>query len=257
MATSLVLGEVRELSNVSPEIVISPCSGRVFLPSRRIKRGSLCFRFCPEQPRQGVSAMRSVSGLSVFFSLACAFCHATVSLPGEEPMRVHKDDGWSWGDPVYGQAISISTGKPAYPPSERIVLNICLRNTGTVPVRFPTDDPLLEYRIKVLLPDGKKAPTTLRGTQRFSIGTGGGGSSVLRPGRSREMRIDLTRLFDFSLAGRYTISVERTLLGPVSVEAPPRVAKSNQIKVVVDERLGNPESERDPEYRRSKRDTTP
>jgi hypothetical protein len=229
---------------------------RFFAIMSRIKRGSLCFRFCPERPRQGVSAMSSASGLSVFLSLAYAFCLATVSLPGEEPTPVHKDDGRSWGGPVYGQAISISTEKPAYPPSERIVLNICLKNTGAVPVRFPTGDPLLEYRIKVLLPNGKEAPTTLRGRQRFSIGTGGSGSSVLRPGRSREMRIDLTRLFDFSLPGTYTISVERTLLGPVSVEAPPRVAKSNQIKVVVDERLGNPESERDPEHRSSKRDTT-
>ena len=50
-----------------------------------------------------------------------------------------------------GQAVSITTDKTAYGPLEPIDLTIRLKNVGKEDVRRLVTDPLLEYKLTVLL----------------------------------------------------------------------------------------------------------
>ena len=168
------------------------------------------------------------------------------------------DGGRAWGKSIAGQAISIATDKAAYAPSQRIVLNIRLKNVGKVDVRLSRAYVLYDYDVTVLLvggrdrnaaydgptgpvqaiPENGQVPHTLLGKVRLESGRGGGHSyPVLKPGQYAAAAIDLTRLFDMSLEGKYVVSVKRSVLSGGGVA---KEATSNELEVTVDGRLGNP-----------------
>jgi hypothetical protein len=142
-----------------------------------------------------------------------------------------------WGQAIEGQALSIATKKSEYAPAERVVLNIALRNEGSVDVLAPKRSPLAIYEVRVLGPDGKEVPHTLWG-EKFSTSGKRGSMSVvcLKPGQQIFAEIDLSRLVDISVPGKYGLSVSRFVLKSGTKQG--AKAESNELEIVIDDALG-------------------
>ena len=141
----------------------------------------------------------------------------------------------TWGTAVKGQALSISTEKAAYAPGKPIVLSVCFKNFGREDVEVVKTAPLGIYRVDVLLPDGKKSPLTLFGTQREdSEGEGSKTIGALKPGEEARVELELSRLFDFTVAGKYTVSVERAVWNDGGFSSTVK-AVSNKLEITVEE----------------------
>ena len=169
-----------------------------------------------------------------------------------------QDAARAWGKPVEGQAISISTERSAYAPGDRVVVKIRFKNLGTKDVRAGTSGILNDYELAVsisegafrkrtiaaergvisLIPENGQVPHTLFGKAKLeALRHGGFFGGVLKPGEYRSAAIDLTRLFDMSLEGKYVISVQRRVWDGKEFR---KKATSNELEVAIDGRLGNP-----------------
>ena len=92
------------------------------------------------------------------------------------------------------------------------------------------------------IPESGKVPHSSSERPVSNPEKGGGNSpGVLKPGEYRSVAIDVTRLFDFSLEGKYLICVRMCVWDG---EAFRKAAKSNELEITVDGRLGNPVTER-------------
>ena len=171
----------------------------------------------------------------------------------------------AWGEPVGGLAISISTEKPAYRPGEPIALKVRLKNVGRTDVRAFEDRYSFTgpYSVTVSLPDGKKAPQTMYAKRMFELEAarweGSGVTKKLRPGEELVSSEGLSRWFDVTLAGKYTVTAGRVLLyrrkNANGEQPPPVEAVSNKIEFAIDESvLGREEQERAAEKERAERD---
>ena len=146
----------------------------------------------------------------------------------------------TWGDAVEDQAVSITTEKAVYAPGERIVLNACLKNIGQHDVKAITMQPSPIYQVSVLLPDGKELPLTLYGNSIFKNPwkIGSRSTRILKPGEETHVEeLQLSRLFDFSLAGKYVISVKRAVIRRDGTVRPKLYATSNKLEITVDESI--------------------
>ncbi len=202
-----------------------------------------------------VSCATSIS--NVILALVLPVVAMVENSPGSEADKKVKK---TWGKAVEAQALSIGSLRAAYAPGEPILLKVCFKNVGEKDVKVVYADPLGLYQVSVLLPDGKPAPLTLFGIQResgprvsvlprdgkpapltlfgiqreagpresseFALGT-------LKPGEETCDELELSRLFDFTLAGKYTVSVQRA----VSVSSTLK-ATSNKLELTVDESIG-------------------
>ena len=141
-----------------------------------------------------------------------------------------------WGDVVGGQALSVATEKSAFAPGERIVLNIRFNNVGKADVRATLDGTLDIYEVAVLLPDGKPAPQTLFAKNYYRRRSGSRSYPVLKPGRYYADTINIARLFDFSVNGKYVITAKRHVWKDGGFKD---TATSNPLEIVIDDR-GSP-----------------
>ncbi len=173
--------------------------------------------------------------------LACAFVAAGFSsAQANDTSEKTEECRREWGTAVDGQAVSIATNKSTYSPEEAITLNVVVKNIGQADVHFIEAMPLLMYTLTVVLPSGKEAPLTLYGKQATENWKDGSMSRrVLRPSEESIVNFALSRHFDLSLPGTYTIAVRRSVVvgkeDPVIVEA-----KSNVIEVTVRESVDMP-----------------
>ena len=148
----------------------------------------------------------------------------------------------SGGAPVAGQDVSIAAKKAAFAPGKRIALNIRFRNRGKEDLPIGRGDgisTLLKYEVHARLPDGREAPMTLFARDCFIVGGWMFSMSTfaLKPGYYEAHAVDFSRLFDFSLPGKYTVWVRRTVLKDGGQKAK---AASNKVEIQVDPKLGGP-----------------
>ncbi len=92
---------------------------------------------------------------------------------------------------------------------------------------------LRDYRLKVIGPDGKESLTEYGKRQR-GVALGRFTPYLLGPGKEDVGYFNLGRLFDFSVDGKYKISVERMVDDPDWLHVTPASAK---IEITVDESL--------------------
>jgi len=143
-----------------------------------------------------------------------------------------------WGKELQGYAISITANKAVVAPGESIILTISLKNVGTEDMRILRQH-LAHYDIEVLGPDGVKVPLTLYG-ERILEGSreSGNSTTILKPGEESSVGIPLNRMFDFTLAGKYAVSVQRAIWkGAPGI--PTLKAISNKLNLTVDESLAS------------------
>ncbi len=124
---------------------------------------------------------------------------------------------------------------------QRIVLSICYKNVGQQEVRVMRGNKLALYDLRIVLPDGTRAPPTLFGkgafesSRRFARTVG-----VLKPGEEACVEIELSRLFDMSLAGAYTISAQRAVFKKSGDVDQQFKAESNTVQVRIVEQQDDP-----------------
>jgi len=167
-----------------------------------------------------------------------------VSLPASGDPRPAPEKGGSpdakWGKPVGGQAISIAAERTVYAPGAPVLLTVVFKNVGQQDVRIIERNLLATYRIRVLLPSGTGAPLTLFGKTRYANCSDGSASvSFLKPGEQERARFAISRLFDLSLAGKYTVFVQRHVWTPGNNTSTTEVT-SNRLELAIDDTLGEP-----------------
>lgn len=142
-----------------------------------------------------------------------------------------------WGKETQGHAISIIAKNEVVSPGEPIILTISLKNVGTADIRVLETAPLAAYDIEVLGPNGEKVPLTLYGKISLESNREGSRSvSILKPGAESSVEIHLNRMFDFTIPGKYTVSVQRAIW---KADTSPQKLKaiSNKVNLTVDESL--------------------
>ena len=113
---------------------------------------------------------------------------------------------------VNGYLLGASAEK-SYKPSEVINVRVALMNTGADTIKDDLFDPALMYNFSVMTPQGNLAPLTLYGQKAL-------GSSALlsiyhhhfstfKTGSEIVSQIQLSRYYDMTLQGAYTIAVSK------------------------------------------------
>ncbi len=157
------------------------------------------------------------------------------------------------GETVEGFSISIATAKAVYEAGERIVLNAQIKNVGKeAAIAFlhppygykltvllmdsPWSSALHEYNAAAVPPSGL-IRYTLFGGLINSVGssTGSGLKHKFKPGEARCTEIDLSRVFDMSIHGKYWVSAECIVWSGRATNEPTR-AMSNILDVTVSNR---------------------
>ncbi|RYG66287.1 hypothetical protein EON80_15715 [bacterium] len=118
-----------------------------------------------------------------------------------------------FGPPNSGYALGIRTSKDVYTWGERILLQVDLKNVSEQEVMVNFTNRMSKFRMEVVMPDGKIAPTTLYGEwlkrpapwRRTVV-------QYVQPGKAVNVDFDLNRIFDMSRAGKYTVRVSSPIV---------------------------------------------
>jgi hypothetical protein len=161
------------------------------------------------------AARMAVAVLALFSSKVVAEDAA----PARDEVR---DIARKWGEPVEGQALSISTERLVFTSGDRISLNIRVRNVKDQKVEVNYDAymrPQFIFSVQVKFSDGRPVPLTQQGQKELRAeaerGMGSGRGVALRPGEETNFGdVVLTRLYDLTLAGKYTVSAKMKVLKP-------------------------------------------
>jgi hypothetical protein len=171
--------------------------------------------------------------LEVFGALVLPFATMSCIVRGADlDERVRE----TWGAAVDGQALSVATTKTTYTPGEPIVLSARFKNIGPNDVKVVQAYAPKIYHLEVLYPDGKSAPLTLFGKGTSESPFAGRSVATLKPGEETRAELELSRLFDFTVAGTYTVSAERSVWKD-GVFSSKVKARSNELKIAVVESL--------------------
>jgi hypothetical protein len=116
-----------------------------------------------------------------------------------------------WGGVVSGQMISIKANKIEYAAEERIILNVLYKNVGTKTGYILESGIFVMYDIKILMPNGREAQKTAYGKAFEPIVIAGMTVTATKPGEEKSRDIRISRYYDFSMLGTYTITIKQIL----------------------------------------------
>ena len=128
------------------------------------------------------------------------------------------EDKRSWGEQVGGCRVSIDwLTSPAGSASAGVFLDIVFRNEGSVVVGFPRSSMWFDYDFSVLTDTGAEAPLTDFGKQqRENLGNAAAALMQVEPGKEYRSTIELSRLYDLTHAGAFTVQASKTFRDPHS-----------------------------------------
>lgn len=163
----------------------------------------------------------------VCFLFLTALCLRPGSAEAQSNIPISRSD-------ARGCSISISTRKPQFASGEPISLMIDLKNVGTVDLVVERGT-FAHYDITVVFGNGDHVPMTLFGKRKLGRNHVAGSLALLtlKPGEQTSVEIPLSRLFDFSLATSYKVSVTRKVKMPGTNSSV--TIHSNEIEIGVDD----------------------
>lgn len=134
---------------------------------------------------------------------------AGASVTGEPTaQRAEKE----WGPSVGGMAVSIAADKAAYDPGERIRLSVRCKNVGQKAITVMEYGPPMDHRLLVSSSNGQPVPMTLLGKRAVrDYEPAARNFFELKPGEESVAEFELDRIFDLSVHGAYTVTVDRYL----------------------------------------------
>jgi hypothetical protein len=174
-------------------------------------------------------------GTKFLFRFVAIVLFPVIAIAQNEPKAAHLDAKREWGKAVEGQALSIATEKTVYAPGERVVLNVAFKNVGQKIVFIGVDYFFNSNSVKVMFADGKDVPLTSYGKLYAKRKGGSGFTFDAKPGEYLHIEIELNRMFDMTLAGKYRISVQRNITRE-NKELEEK-ATSNEIEIEINESL--------------------
>jgi len=133
-------------------------------------------------------------------------------------------DGWrnkmeeiQWGETTEGLAISISVAKPSYKKGEAISLNIVMKNFDEDPVPIVIRSTWIvirstwiDYSIRVLFENTTEISKSPHALQKMEAAAEGRrATSELKPGEILNESLELTKAYDLTQPGTYTVIVTR------------------------------------------------
>jgi len=137
-----------------------------------------------------------------------------------------------WGAETNGARISLAAAKPDVAVGEAVELSITFGNHGPDLLRYPRASLWFEYDHSVVGPDGRSVPLTAYGSRLKDNSAEQGGTLLdVRPAQEVSSSLEISKLYDFTQSGRYTIDVSKLVSGP-SAQGYFRVT-SNRITVTV------------------------
>ena len=84
-------------------------------------------------------------------------------------------------------------------------------------------------------PTASRAPLTLYGKKWLSRRSSGVFGGTLKPGETRSLDLELSRLYDCTLEGKYTVTVDRTVMVLKDGKWEAATAVSNKLEITVSE----------------------
>lgn len=126
--------------------------------------------------------------------------------------------GEKWGEPVHGVKMAVKTGT-VYAGGTSVELTILVTNTSGAVAEVGQSDTYKMFGIVVEC-DGKAVPLTSWGRRQLSsAGESSFYGMKLGDGEVRPYKIPLSRLFDLSEEGKYSVAVQwRTGVGVVKAQ---------------------------------------
>jgi hypothetical protein len=111
-----------------------------------------------------------------------------------------------------GCVLSVIPDSPSFTAGGRISVTVVLKNKGKLTIWMPNRLALLDCHVTVTRPDGHDAAKTAFYLQALSYLPDTSMRSLqLKPDQSLTERIDLSRAFDLSETGKYTINIARII----------------------------------------------
>ncbi len=132
-----------------------------------------------------------------------------------------------------GYRLTATTNKKAYNFGESIGLVLTLRNMTKTKVNVGFGADLSDFQVDIWGPDGKKAGYTTYGYEVFDAIQGGSHFvDTLSQGDERSIKVEISRYYEMSAAGRYKIAASRSFSNREEPEQSVTVT-SNSVTVLV------------------------
>jgi hypothetical protein len=126
-----------------------------------------------------------------------------------------KNDEQAWGEPVMGCRLGISVGSPRIPAGSPINLVLIFRNDGPHQIRFGRMSMWFDYEYSIVDGKGRPVPLTRFGNRQKAAATMGAAAiAELAPGKELTSKVEISRLYDFSLPGPYVIQAWKEVPDP-------------------------------------------
>lgn len=122
-----------------------------------------------------------------------------------------RDDAIQWGGVIQGCRMSLVPDHEAFHVSQPVPLRLILNNLGEDPVHVVVASLLEVYQFDVLTPTSEVAALTPAGKRKMeSISTH---LQIVPPGESvTDIIPDLSKIFDMTMLGEYTVTLHRNIL---------------------------------------------
>ena len=150
---------------------------------------------------------RALAAIASIHVLAFGLSEISVAHEREQIPQAQESQNETWGDAANGYQILVESNKSQYSRGEPIKLSITTKNVDSTaaPMLF---GPITEvFAIRVKSPANQISPRTLYGDQQAGAWISGNGT-WLSSQESHTRRVeDLSRCFDMTLSGVYSIDV--------------------------------------------------
>lgn len=136
-----------------------------------------------------------------------------------------------FGPRVEGCRVSVAADRQAYRFDQPVGVRLLLENGGGASVNVIHSNPVAVWRFEVRQPNGEPAPLTLEGARQQSMGDVV--VSSLDVGKSETSVVMLSRLYDMTLLGEYTVTASRQVWR--QGQKKPTDVTSNMLKITIAE----------------------
>lgn len=117
----------------------------------------------------------------------------------------------SWGESVDNCRLSISVPDAKIQAGHPMEVTFVFKNDGPGEVSFPRTSQWFDYEYRLQSVGGQEIPLTRFG-QQLSMPVGGGGAlATIASGDERVSEVLISRLYDMSVAGLYTLEATKQL----------------------------------------------
>jgi hypothetical protein len=138
----------------------------------------------------------------------CAGCKHSI----QQGVQSMKNQDRAWGQPVEGCRLSISVPASKIEAGRPVELTLVFRNDGPTEMKFPKFSMWFNYEYAILYDENQEVPLTPFGEhQKESSVMSAMAASDVAPGEELTSTVEISRLYDLSRPGKYTVEASKDL----------------------------------------------